>query len=230
MRLAVLGWQLPSSLPSEAHGVVMTNGKIDEGKAAAESIGESATFMTHDVSKSADWARVVTATAAILGEPAILINNAGISQISCLEECTEGEYRRVININQVSVFLGMKAVLPAMRRSTNGGVDLVGSRNCIAYFASKFAIADMTKAAALEVGTFGTRVDAVHLGLIVAPLMEENEMDMAAFREFTSRLPISRSGKPGRLRKCSRSWLRTRPAFVRDELTRRRRMEVVVTS
>ena len=92
---------------------------------------------------------------------------------------SEKDYRRVININQVSVFLGMKTVFPSMSKTKEGSIinissvgGLFSQQGAIAYSASKFAVTGMTKAAALDFAKHGIRVNSIHLGTIRTPMLD----------------------------------------------------------
>ena len=116
------------------------------------------------------------------GQLDVLVNNAGIVAIAPLVMTTEEDYRRVIDVNQVGVFLGMKAVVPHMVERQTGSIinissvaGLMGAPGMIAYGASKWAVRGMTKSVALEVAPFGVRVNSIHPGIIETPMLEEFE-------------------------------------------------------
>ena len=164
-------------LVAEGARVVSTDILIPEGEAVAHELGGSARFMPHDVSVAADWGRVVADTEAVFGPIDILVNNAGVSMLGSIEDLTEERFRKVIDINQVSVFLGMKAVLPSMRRAGGGSMinissvaGMIGVPGAVGYSASKWAVRGMTKTAALEFGQYNIRVNSVHPGTIKTPM------------------------------------------------------------
>lgn len=187
---------------SEGAKVLFTDILEEEGQALAKELGENARFLKHDVTNSADWNQVVKEAETTFGPVDILVNNAGIAPNNPIEETPEEEYRKVIDVNQVSVFLGMKAVLPSMRKTSNGSIvnisslsGLIAGRNQISYVASKFAVRGMTKAAALEFGEYGIRVNSIHPGIIETP-MTMNEETKAMLSEISKTIPIGRTAKP----------------------------------
>lgn len=187
---------------SEGAKVLFTDILEEEGKALAKELGENARFLKHDVTNSADWNQVVNEAETTFGPVDILVNNAGIAPNNPIEETPEEEYRKVIDVNQLSVFLGMKAVLPSMRKTSNGSIvnisslaGLIAGRNQISYVASKFAVRGMTKAAALEFGEYGIRVNSIHPGIIETP-MTMNEETKAMLSEISKAIPIGRTAKP----------------------------------
>ncbi|TJY43902.1 glucose 1-dehydrogenase [Cohnella pontilimi] len=186
----------------EGAKVVFTDVLVDEGQALATELGGNAKFMKHDVTSASDWDRIVAEAEAAFGPVDVLVNNAGIAPSKPFEETTEEEYRKVIDVNQVSVFLGMKAVLPSMRKTKNGSIvnisslaGLIAGRNQVAYVASKFAVRGMTKAAALEFGEYGIRVNSVHPGIIATP-MTMNDETRAMLSEISKTIPLGRVAAP----------------------------------
>src|SRR5690606_17790159 len=89
-------------------------------------------------------------------------------------------YRRIIDVNQVGVFLGMRAVVPVMLEQGAGSIvnisSVAGLRaapGALAYGASKFAVTGMTKSVAVEVADTGVRVNSIHPGIIETTMLDE---------------------------------------------------------
>ena len=186
----------------EGAKVMITDILEKEGEALASELGDNIKFMKHDVTKASEWEKVVAETESAFGPVSILVNNAGIALIKRIDEITEEDYRKVIDINQVSVFLGMKSVHKSMSKAKNGSIinissvsGLKGSNGTVAYDASKFAVRGMTKTAAIEFGPEGIRVNSVHPGIIETPMiMQEDAKD--AVRELAKAIPLKRTGQP----------------------------------
>ena len=96
----------------EGAKVAITDVLVEDGQALAAELGDNATFLKHDVTSELQWTSIVEQTEAIYGPINVLVNNAGIVISKPFEDLSEAEYRKVIDINQVGVFLGMKAVVP----------------------------------------------------------------------------------------------------------------------
>src|SRR6516162_9083571 len=129
----------------EGARVVITDLLDHQGQALADELGSRARFAVHDVTSSADWERVIATAEREFGNVDVLVNNAGIGSGAPIEETSETDYRRVIDVNQVGVFLGMKAVLGSMRRVGKGSIvnissiaAFVGEAGAISYTASKY--------------------------------------------------------------------------------------------
>lgn len=192
------------SFVREGARVVLTDLREIEGKALADELGEQAFFIPHDVTKSADWDRVVTKTEEKFGPANVLVNNAGIlGAMATTAEITEEQYMQVIAVNQHSVFLGMHAVIPSMLRAGGGSIVNISSIAglvanygfpSLAYVGSKFAVRGMTKAAAVEFGPHGIRVNSVHPGFIMTPMMIEATNEEGG--DALSMIPLRRIAEP----------------------------------
>lgn len=186
----------------EGAKVMITDILEKEGEALVSEHGSNIKFMKHDVTKVAEWEKVVAETESAFGPVSVLVNNAGIALLKPLDEITEEDYRKVIDINQVSIFLGMKHVHKSMSKAKNGSIinissvsGLRGNRGSVAYDASKFAVRGMTKSAAIELGEEGIRVNSIHPGIIETPMiMQEDAKD--AVRELAKDVPLKRTAQP----------------------------------
>jgi 3alpha(or 20beta)-hydroxysteroid dehydrogenase len=148
----------------------------EDGQRVAESIndtGGQAMFRKLDVTDQSSWSEMVNATTEQFGKLNILLNNAGILRNGSIEDMTAQEYLEVIEVNQVGVWLGIRAAIKPMREAGGGCIintsstaGLEGYPDSSAYVASKFAVRGLTKVAALELGPYNIRVNSVHPGPI----------------------------------------------------------------
>jgi NAD(P)-dependent dehydrogenase (short-subunit alcohol dehydrogenase family) len=127
-----------------------------------------------DVTSEDDVAGYVRAAVEKFGTVDVFHNNAGIEgDIAPITKYSLTTFRRVLDVNVVGVFLGMKHVLPVMLAQNRGSIintasiaGLIGSPDIAVYTASKHAVIGLTKAAAVECSTTGVRVNCVCPGLI----------------------------------------------------------------
>jgi 3alpha(or 20beta)-hydroxysteroid dehydrogenase len=186
---------------AEGATVVVTDLLAEQGQRVAADIG--GTFLRHDVTSEDDWSSVVEATLKAHGRIDVLVNNAGIYRKGNLRNTTLEDYRQVIDINQIGVFLGMQAVAGAMIEAKRGSIvnissiaGILGTPQSIAYGASKWAVRGMTKAAALDLGRFGIRVNSIHPGMIATDMMTEvTDGSDSRYEKMERAVPIGRAAQ-----------------------------------
>lgn len=176
----------------------------DDGRRVAESIndtGGQATFQQLDVTEASSWKSMVDRTVADFGRLDIVINNAGIARIKTIEDSTLEDYLEVIRINQVGVWLGIQAAIPALREAGGGCIintssiaGLQGYPGLGAYVSSKFAVRGMTKVAAQELGQYNIRVNSVHPGPIDTPMIRDPQFSTREPGDTSYDAPIPRVG------------------------------------
>ena len=183
--------------------VMMTDVLDDEGAQVAAEIGDSAAYMRLDVTSEQGWKDVVAATVEKFGKLNVLINNAGIiTPAKEVHETSLEDYRKVIDINQIGVFLGMREVVEPMKKADGGSIvnissidGLTGMYGASAYCASKFAVRGMTKVAALELGKYGIRVNSLHPGGVKTKILDDIYLTEAQAEEAFKASPLGRIGK-----------------------------------
>ena len=176
----------------------------DDGQRVAESIndtGGQARFQKLDVTEASSWSSMVDETVSQFGRLDILINNAGIARVKLIEESSLEEYLEVIRINQVGVWLGMKAAIAALKEAGGGCIINTSSTAGLeaysglgAYVSSKFAVRGMTKVAALELAPYNIRVNSVHPGPIDTPMIRDPQIARRDPGDVSFAGPIPRVG------------------------------------
>lgn len=184
---------------SEGARVIIADVNDDAGKALAEELGDAAEYRHLDVSSEEGW----TEATAGLDRLDVLVNNAGVLHFSPLPQTTLADYERVVRINQIGTFLGMRAAVPLMKEHGGSVVNvssvegLAAMPLLVAYSASKFAIRGMTKVAAVELGRHNIRVNSVHPGAIDTDMVRDalggHSVDMTP---VLRKLAIPRAGRP----------------------------------
>src|SRR5882757_2867508 len=186
---------------AEGARVVLGDIRDDDGRVLADKLGAEAHYVHLDVTSETDWAEAVATTVDQYGHLDILINNAGIIRVGGLADTSVEDYLQVVRVNQLGCFLGMRSVIEALKTSGGGSIvntssihGLQGVPNLISYVASKFAIRGMTKAAALELGHAGIRVNSVHPGLIDTAMINGTDFPEIAQSGIFDTFPIPRVG------------------------------------
>jgi len=189
-------------LVEEGAKVVLGDVLEDEGNAVAAELGDAAVFVPLDVTSEQNWNEAVAATVDAFGGLNVLVNNAGVlGGFTPLVKTGLDDFLRVLQINLVGTFLGMKAAAPVMRDSGGGSIVNISSSAGMwgvpfgaAYTASKFGVRGITKTAALELGRDGIRVNSVHPGGVLTPMTRELGDDGTS--DYYRRLPAGRIGTP----------------------------------
>ncbi len=166
---------------AEGASVVLGDVRDDEGKAVAAGIGDRARYVHLDVTDEDDWAEAVATASGEFGRLDVLVNNAGIGTIGPIIGGSLKDYLAVVMINQVGVYLGMKATAETMAATGGGSIVNISSiggmaamPGMAAYTSSKFAVRGMTKVAALELAPVGIRCNSVHPGVIDTLMLRES--------------------------------------------------------
>jgi 3alpha(or 20beta)-hydroxysteroid dehydrogenase len=182
---------------AEGARVVIADVLDEDGSTVAKDLGDAAVYLHLDVTDELQWQATVDKAIDAFGGVDVLVNNAGVFAINQLTQTTLEEYRRIIDINQIGVFLGMKAVASHMAARASGSIvnissvaGLQGSAGTIAYTASKFAVRGMTKVVAKELAPFGVRVNSVHPGLIDTAMLRQITDVVGDDNALKSRVPI----------------------------------------
>ena len=189
---------------AEGARVVFGDVRDDQGQYVAAKLGErSCRYLHLDVTSEDDWAAAVTATEETFGRLDVLVNNAGILTFAPIAEMTLSSFRRVLEVNAVGCWLGMKAVIEPMKRAGGGSIvnissieGFTGAAGLSAYSASKFAVRGMTKAAAQELAACGIRVNSVHPGGVLTRMIVESAGARSDGEAFIKSMPLGRLAEP----------------------------------
>lgn len=174
-----------------------------EGAALAAELGDAARYYKLDVTSEESWAGVVAAVEAELGPVSVLVNNAGILMFKSLLETTKADYERVLGVNLVGEFLGIKAVAPGMIARGKGSIvnvssvdGMKGANSLVAYASSKWGVRGLTKVAAMELGHKGVRVNSVHPGGVDTVMSNHSGVARSELDKSYGEVPLQRIGGP----------------------------------
>lgn len=171
-----------------------------EGRQLAAELGDDCRFLPHDVTSDPGWREIVDLAQEVFGGVDILVNNAGILAVGSIDSTSVEEFRRIIEVNLISQWLGIKHVSAVMRRggsiinvsSLNG---LIGGMDMTGYTASKFGVTGLTKSAAIELGPRDIRVNSVHPAGVATPMLGRKENEVDTPEGPMSRIPIPRMAR-----------------------------------
>lgn len=197
------GAAIARAFAAEGADVVLSDVADEDGKLVADEIGSRARYVHHDVTDESSWAEAVRTTVDVFGKLNVLVNNAGILLWSPMHRVSLDDYMKVVRVNQVGCFLGMQAAIRPMRDAGGGSIinqsstsGLEGMAGVISYSASKFAVRGMTKTAAIELGRFGIRVNAVCPGGINTQMGNPFAQEGEELERNYEMNPIPRIGRP----------------------------------
>ena len=189
-----IGGECVKALKSANATVIATDLKNSE-------LGTADMFMKHDVSSLDDWNKVAKAILEKYGRLDGLVNNAGYSIVASLEGTTVNQWRNMMSVNVESILLSFHSCLELLKsggKQNPSGASIVnlssvggvrGAAFNAAYCASKAAVQNMTKSAAIEFGMLGynIRVNSVHPGGVNTAMLQsiiQTYVDMGAAPSF----------------------------------------------
>jgi 3alpha(or 20beta)-hydroxysteroid dehydrogenase len=186
-------------LVAEGAKVVIGDILDAEGEATAARLGDSVRFVHLDVTKPEDWDTAVSAAVDGFGGLDILVNNAGIANFAPIEDYTLEQWNLIIAINLTGTFNGIKAAIPALKKSGHGSIINISSTAGIkgvaalpGYTAAKFAVRGLTKEIAIDLGRYNIRANSIHPGNIRTPMTDGLDVDQ-------SLVPLGRMGDASEL-------------------------------
>lgn len=200
-----LGFGIATCLAKAGAKVVLVGRREAELSAAASGIGDSASYVIHDITQLEKAADLIEAAEKAAGSPiSILVNNAGIHIKKPVVETTPEEFQSVLTTHVCAAHALTRAVLPGMIERKHGSIlftasmtSLMGMPLVIAYSAAKSAYVGMTRALAAEVSIEGVRVNAIAPGWIESPMLRKALAgDEKRSNKILSRTPMARFGDP----------------------------------
>ena len=203
---AGIGAAVAQRFAAEGAAVALTDVRTEDGAALSETLnaqGHRTCFVPLDVTSEPQWREAVAQVTRTLGGPTVLVNNAGIYARRLIENTGAAQLDQMLNVNVKGVFLGIKAVLPAMRAAGGGSIvnlssiaGLIGSGLSSDYNASKGAVRILTKCAAIQNAKDHIRCNSVHPGPIETDMGWEAVPAGAIREQRLQDTPLGRLGTP----------------------------------
>ena len=195
---------------AEGARVLVADVLEEEGRALTAELGEAARFCRLDVSSEESWAAALTAAESSLGPVNVLVNNAAINDFRSLLDYDKQSFQRVLDVNLLGTMLGLRYVGEAMVRRRSGAIVNIGSvdgtrgaNGYSAYVTSKWAVRGLTRAAAMEFGPRGVRVNAVLPGGVYTAMGNPNGLSVEQINRGYTNVPLQRVGMPGEIAQAS---------------------------
>jgi NAD(P)-dependent dehydrogenase (short-subunit alcohol dehydrogenase family) len=201
---------------AEARAICRAGGKVvvgdildDEGREFVEALNgecgaEVALYTRLDVTSARSWDDAVGLAERTFGRLDGLVNNAGVPARSSIDDLSEEEWDRTIDVDVKGTWLGMKAAIPAIRRRGGGSIvntsshyGMVASGRAATYHTAKGAVAMLTKAAAAEYAHENIRVNSIHPGLTATVRIASLPEHWKA--ELLSQVPLKRIADPSEI-------------------------------
>ncbi len=204
---------------AEGAEVLVTDVLDDLGEAVAAGLGDAAVYRHLDVREPADWSAAVAACNAAFGPVDVLVNNAAILDVGPIATMDFDTLTRIVMVNQVGAYLGIQAVIPDMRNRGGSIINVAsvdaneGSNGVAAYTSSKWGMKGLTKAAAVELGMYGIRVNTLCPGVgsieMSAPFHAEAIERLSKRTERLPDRPIKPFNRSGEMLDAARAivWL-----------------------
>jgi len=178
-----------------------------ETVAEIEKAGGKAIAVGADVSNAEQVTAAVDKVVAELGEPTVLINNAGVTRDNLIFKMSENDWDTVLNVHLRGAFLMTRATQKYMVAAKWGRIvnlsstSAVGNRGQVNYSAAKAGMQGFTKTLAIELGKYGVTANAIAPGFIVTDMTAATAARLGvSFEDFQAGaakgIPVQRVGKP----------------------------------
>jgi len=200
-----IGRAIAEALAAAGARVAATHHSPEVCARVAAELGDGHAGIVLDVSRRGSIEGAATEISATLGEPTLLVNNAGINRIAPAEALEEADWRAVLDVNLTGAFLTCQVFGARMIAAGRGSIVNIasitgaemGTPGRAAYAASKAGLVGLTRVLGIEWAGRGVRVNAIEPGPVRTPMVERAIADgILDEREIVDRVPAGRLAEP----------------------------------
>lgn len=203
-----IGRAIVEKFAKEGFNVILNYNKSEYAALDIAKKYQNVEIFKADVSNPKDVEAMINFAETKFKKIDILINNAGISSSSLLQDLSLEEWNKLFEVNVTGTFLVTKNVLPNMISNKNGKIinissvwGLVGASMEVGYSATKAAIIGFTKALAKEVGPSGITVNSIAPGIVMTDMV--NNLSIEEFEEIRKDIPLEKIGETSDIAKLA---------------------------
>ena len=207
--------------------VLMTGRNEARGQSIVKSLrseGAEVHFLAADLADRSSPEKIVAAAQALFGSIEILVNSAGIIERGTVVECDDAQWDSVIDTNLSAPLRMMRAVLPLMQKQGGGNIlniasdwGLIAARRAVSYAASKAALVQLTRCAALDHAAQGIRINALCPGDTDTPMLDATTGSTdrnAVVADCGRGIPLGRVGQPDEIARAAVFLVSDNASFV----------------
>lgn len=200
----------------EGARILLGDVRDDLGETVAREIGEAALYQRLDVTREVDWEAAIRTTREQFGSVDVLVNNAALLDVGSIAETSGETFQKIMAVNQLGPFLGIRAVIDPMKQAGGGSIinvssidGLEGSNGVAVYTSSKWGVRGLTKAACQELGQYCIRVNTLcpnpGSGEMTQPFIAEAIERLKGRTESLHDRPIHPFGRSGEIADVARA-------------------------
>ncbi|WP_367942429.1 SDR family NAD(P)-dependent oxidoreductase [Enterocloster citroniae] len=184
--------------------VVITGRRREVLDSACQSLGPGASGIVCDVTDTSCAPKLAEGIVKQMGSLDILVNNAGVHSKKPMEQITQEELKRIMDVHVFGAYALTQAAVPYMKKAKGGSIIFIssmsaciGMTNVTAYSAAKSAVLGLTRTMAGELSGEGVRVNAIVPGFIDTPMFHQAvDLDPDRQAKILGHTPMKRYGTP----------------------------------
>jgi 3alpha(or 20beta)-hydroxysteroid dehydrogenase len=194
----------------EGAKVLIGDVQDEAGQALAKELGAAVRYCHLDIADEAAWQAALKMAEDAFGPVTALVNNAAINAFRSILDIDKATFMNVLEVNLGGTFLGVKIVGGAMVRRRKGAIvnissvdGMRGANTLSAYISSKWGVRGLTKAAAMEFGPRGVRVNSIHPGGVYTAMGNPTGQSLEETNKAYGMVPLQRIGMPNEVAQAS---------------------------